>query len=52
MDVIGAAMLRVTNAHVGGRILLALSLFAPVIGVAGITVSFLADIPIGRLHLG
>ena len=33
MDVIGAAMLRVTDAHVGGRILLALSLFAPVIGV-------------------
>ena len=34
MDAIGAAMLRMTDVHVGGRILLALSLFAPVIGVA------------------
>jgi len=34
MDAIGAAMLRVTDVHVGGRLLLALSLFAPVIGVA------------------
>lgn len=34
MDAIGAAMLRVADVHVGGRILLALSLFAPVIGVA------------------
>ena len=34
MDAIGAVMLRMTDVHVGGRILLALSLFAPVIGVA------------------
>jgi hypothetical protein len=34
MDVIGAALLRVTDIHVGGRGLLALSLFMPVIGVA------------------
>jgi hypothetical protein len=33
MDAIGTAVLRVTDVHVGGRILLALSLFAPVIGV-------------------
>lgn len=33
MDVLGALLLRVTDAHVGGRMLLALSLFAPVIGV-------------------
>src|SRR5690242_15542579 len=33
MDVIGAAVLRTTDVHVGGRLLLALSLFAPVIGV-------------------
>lgn len=33
MDVLGALLLRVTDVHVGGRILLALSLFAPVIGV-------------------
>jgi hypothetical protein len=33
MDLIGAALLRVTEVHVGGRILLALSLVAPVIGV-------------------
>jgi hypothetical protein len=32
MDVIGAALVRMTDVHVGGRILLALSLFAPVIG--------------------
>jgi hypothetical protein len=34
MDAIGVALLRVTDVHVGGRILLALSLFAPVVGVA------------------
>ncbi len=33
MDVIGAALLKVTSVHVGGRLVLALSLFAPVIGV-------------------
>jgi len=33
MDTIGAAMLRATDVHVGGRLLLALSLFAPVVGV-------------------
>jgi hypothetical protein len=33
MDVVGAALLRVSDVHVGGRILLALSLFAPLIGV-------------------
>jgi hypothetical protein len=33
MDLIGAALLRVTEVHVGGRILLALSLLAPVAGV-------------------
>lgn len=33
MDVIGAAILRVTDVYVGGRILLALSLFAPIVGV-------------------
>jgi hypothetical protein len=33
MDAIGAALLRIGDAHVHGRILLALSLFAPVIGV-------------------
>jgi hypothetical protein len=33
MDAIGAALLRVTDVHVGGRLLLALSLFAPVVGV-------------------
>ncbi len=33
MDVIGVALLRVTDVHVGGRILLALSLFAPLVGV-------------------
>jgi hypothetical protein len=33
MDIIGAAMLRVTDVYLGGKILLALSLFAPVIGV-------------------
>lgn len=33
MDVIGALLLRVVDVHVGGRLLLALSLFAPVIGV-------------------
>ncbi|WP_456776903.1 hypothetical protein [Bradyrhizobium sp. USDA 4369] len=33
MDVIGAALLRVTDVHVGGRLLLALALFAPLIGV-------------------
>lgn len=32
MDVIGAALLRLTDVHVGGRLLLAVSLFAPVIG--------------------
>lgn len=33
MDVLGAGLLQLTSVHVGGRILLALSLFAPVIGV-------------------
>lgn len=33
MDAIGAALLRIGDVHVGGRILLALSLFAPLIGV-------------------
>lgn len=33
IDIIGTALLKVTSMHVGGRILLALSLFAPVIGV-------------------
>ncbi|OQW54000.1 MAG: hypothetical protein A4S14_00730 [Proteobacteria bacterium SG_bin9] len=33
MDVLGALLLRVTDVHIGGRMLLALSLFAPVIGV-------------------
>ncbi len=33
MDVLGAALLHVTSVHAGGRMLLALSLFAPVIGV-------------------
>jgi hypothetical protein len=33
MDIIGAAVLRITDIHIGGRLLLALSLFAPVIGV-------------------
>jgi len=33
LDLLGAALLRVTEVHVGGRILLALSLVAPVIGV-------------------
>ena len=33
MDVIGAALLRITDVHVGGRLLLALSLFAPLVGV-------------------
>ncbi|WP_316181171.1 MULTISPECIES: hypothetical protein [unclassified Bradyrhizobium] len=33
MDVIGVALLRFTDVHVGGRILLALSLFAPLFGV-------------------
>ncbi|HTF76202.1 MAG TPA: hypothetical protein VK620_18040 [Bradyrhizobium sp.] len=33
MDVLGAGLLKVTPVHVGGRLLLALSLFAPVIGV-------------------
>jgi hypothetical protein len=32
LDLIGAALLRVTEVHVGGRIVLALSLVAPVIG--------------------
>ncbi|RED32567.1 hypothetical protein BJ123_11244 [Rhodopseudomonas thermotolerans] len=32
MDVLGAALLKVTSVHVGGRILLALSLLMPVIG--------------------
>lgn len=32
MDVIGAALLKVSSVHVGGRILLALSLLMPVIG--------------------
>jgi hypothetical protein len=34
MDVLGAALLRVTDLHVGGRILLAVSLLAPVLGAA------------------
>ncbi|HEY0852836.1 MAG TPA: hypothetical protein VGD96_23180 [Bradyrhizobium sp.] len=34
MDIIGASLLRVTDLHIGGRFLLALSLFAPIIGVA------------------
>ncbi len=33
MDLIGVALLHVTDVHVGGRILLALSLVAPIIGV-------------------
>ena len=33
MDVIGVALLRFTDVHVGGRLLLALSLFAPLAGV-------------------
>ncbi|MEH2559454.1 hypothetical protein V1286_006983 [Bradyrhizobium algeriense] len=33
MDVLGAGLLRLTDVHVGGRILLAFSLFAPVAGV-------------------
>ena len=33
MDVLGAGLLRLTDVHVGGRILLAVSLFAPVVGV-------------------
>ncbi|MGJ5207319.1 hypothetical protein [Bradyrhizobium sp. HKCCYLR20261] len=33
MDLIGTALLRFTDVHVGGRILLALSLFAPLAGV-------------------
>lgn len=33
MDVLGMALLKVLPVHVGGRILLAVSLFAPVIGV-------------------
>src|SRR4051794_5428681 len=33
MDLIGVAVLRATDVHVGGRILLALSLFAPLIGI-------------------
>jgi hypothetical protein len=32
-DVLGAALLKIVPAHVGGRMLLALSLYAPVIGV-------------------
>ena len=32
MDALGAALLRVTDLHVGGRILLAVSLLAPVLG--------------------
>src|SRR5262245_63298320 len=32
MDVLGAALLRLTDLHVGGRILLAMSLLAPVLG--------------------
>lgn len=34
MDVLGAALLRVTDLHVAGRILLAMSLLAPVLGAA------------------
>lgn len=33
MDLLGAGLLRLTDVHVGGRMLLALSAFAPVIGV-------------------
>ena len=33
MDAIGALLLRVTDVHIGGRLLLMLSLFAPIIGV-------------------
>lgn len=33
MDVLGAGLLQITSVHVGGRLLLALSLLAPVIGV-------------------
>lgn len=33
MDVIGTTLLKMTDPHVGGRLLLALSLFAPVAGV-------------------
>ena len=33
IDVLGAGLLRVADVHVGGRILLILSLFAPVVGV-------------------
>jgi hypothetical protein len=33
MDILGVAMLRITDVYLGGKILLALSLFAPVIGV-------------------
>ncbi|MEH2469597.1 hypothetical protein V1281_001155 [Nitrobacteraceae bacterium AZCC 2161] len=33
MDVLGAGLLKVASVHVGGRMLLALSVFAPVIGV-------------------
>ncbi len=33
MDILGAAILRITDVYVGGKILLALSLFAPVMGV-------------------
>ena len=33
MDVLGAGLLRLTDVHVGGRILLTLSVFAPVVGV-------------------
>ena len=33
MDALGAVLLKLTSVHVGGRMLLALSLFAPVIGV-------------------
>jgi hypothetical protein len=33
MDILGAAMLRMTDVYLGGKILLALSLFAPVVGV-------------------
>lgn len=32
MDIAGAALLRITDLHVGGRLLLAATLFAPVIG--------------------
>lgn len=32
MDVLGAALLKLTPIHVGGRLLLALSLFAPMVG--------------------